>query len=131
MHIPTGTSYWGDQIVFSQSDNPYMVIILIGVNDPYDTFFPIEYQRNIQLIKQYHSFANIVVMGILQYNRPTENYYRNEKNAWIQSVCSLENILYLNTDGWINPVTDTSDGVHANSAGSVKIANKLLYYIGG
>lgn len=130
MHIPTKPSYWGDQIVFSKNDNPYLVIILIGINDPYDTFFPIEYKRNIQLIKEYHTKSNIVVMGILDYNQPI-NVYRSEKNTWIEQICQEEGVIFLNTDGWINPVTDTTDGAHPNSSGSIKIATRLMQGLGG
>jgi hypothetical protein len=36
------------------------------------------------------------------------------------------NCAYWNTDGWIDPATDTSDGLYPNAGGQIKIANQVL-----
>jgi lysophospholipase L1-like esterase len=73
------------------------------------------------------AIPTIYVLGYLdsstaaQANRAAFNAELASACAAIGSAC-----IYINTDGWITPATDTADGIHPNAAGHVKIRDAFL-----
>lgn len=109
---------------------PTRVICAGGVNDmitgvPVATFRA-DYQTMLSLIRAGLPAAKIYARGILPVGTGVTNYaQRDTFNAAIQAAVSAmadANIVYRSTDGWINPATDTADGLHPNAAGYAKMA---------
>jgi hypothetical protein len=46
-------------------------------------------------------------------------------NAYITNTGDTA-VKFINTDNWLNPSTDTSDGIHPNATGYAKIANREI-----
>lgn len=69
--------------------------------------------------------AIIYAIGILPRADPGDNS-RDEKNVRIAAAASAASVTYWDTDGWIDPVTDTDDGLHLTAAGHIKVANEVL-----
>lgn len=75
--------------------------------------------------------ATILCLGILpttgsaSANRTTFNGYKST------AVSNLNDpkIIYVNTDGWITPATDCTDGTHPNATGYGKIVTQLQSYV--
>lgn len=109
----------------STADNADFTIILLGTND--GTNFTAEYQENLQeLWGALHK--PIYAMGVLP---KTNTSGRATQNGYIEAaVASAQaagvNVTYWNTDSWIDPATETSDGLHPTSAGDIKIADQVL-----
>ena len=71
------------------------------------------------------SEKQIYGMGILPNTSATAGY-RDTNNARIAAACAAQSVTYWNTDGWIVPATDTSDGLHPNETGAAKIMTEIL-----
>lgn len=124
----TVVSNMDGQTDLSEADNASFTIIELGTNDGLD--FTAEYQEN--LIELYGTLGKpIYVIGVLpktagggEGQRITQNSYITAAIANAQSAGV--NVVYWNTDGWIDPATDTADGLHPTAAGNRKIANQVL-----
>ncbi|USX56316.1 SGNH/GDSL hydrolase family protein [Lentzea sp. HUAS12] len=53
--------------------------------------------------------------------------YAAETQAAVREMAGTgdRNVVFVNTEGWIDPATDTADGVHPNDTGHRKIADRL------
>jgi len=103
---------WADQAFF-----------LIGTNDTdsSDTFRSI-YEGQVNALKTSNPVAAIYLLGVLP--KTTEGN-RATLNGMISTVATNTGATYINTDGWIDPATDTSDGIHPTATGHQKIADAL------
>jgi lysophospholipase L1-like esterase len=119
-----GGSDMDEQTVAAENDNADVIFILLGTNG--DTYvIQAEYEENLEELKTSNPNAVIYGIGILPRADPTDNG-RSTKNPLIEAACSSAGVTYWNTDGWIDPATDTTDGLHPTEAGQIKIANEIL-----
>ncbi len=101
-------------------------IIALGTNDTDNAAITAEYQENLQeLYGTLHK--PIYAMNIL----PRTGGNRDVNNPRIAAAVAAAqaagvNVTLWNTDGWIDPAADTSDGLHPNAAGQVKIGQQIL-----
>jgi lysophospholipase L1-like esterase len=112
------------------SSIPSRVFCTGGVNDMITgvpiTTFRSDYQTMLSLIRAGLPSAKIYARGILSVGTSVANYaQRNAYNGAILAAVTAigdTNIIFVNTDGWIDPATDTSDGLHPNASGYAKMA---------
>lgn len=112
-----------EQVALMANDNNDIIIIALGTNDGDNAAITATYQTQVGILKASNPGARIYGMGILNKNDETN---RAANNARISTACTNAGITYWNTDGWIVPAADTSDGIHPNDAGSAKIKNAVL-----
>jgi lysophospholipase L1-like esterase len=113
-----------EQTVEAASDNADIIIILLGTNgDTYDV--QAEYTENLQELQTSNPNAVIYGVGIIPRDDGGDNG-RSIKNPRIAAACAAAGVTYWDTDGWIVPATDTTDGLHPTEAGQIKIANEML-----
>lgn len=104
----------------SEADGADFTIIALGTNDSLDDF-QAEYLEN--LVELWGSLGRpIYAMGVLP--KTGSKAIRETENGYIQAAGV--DVTYWNTDGWIDPLSDTSDGLHPNAAGNEKIASRVL-----
>jgi lysophospholipase L1-like esterase len=116
--------------IWSQAENaaaanPAYAIIALGTND--GSSIHINYEDGLNYLWGL-IHKPIYAMGVLPKD-PAGN--RSDRNVEIENAVNDAqaagvNVTYWNTDGWIDPATDTSDGLHPNTAGQIKIANEVL-----
>ena len=99
------------------NDNMDFTIILLGTNDSSD--FTQNYKAQLIHLWSLWPGKPIYALGIL--NRSPDNT-RDTVNGWIASAVAQAQaegveVTYWNTDGWIDAMTDTSDGIHPNEGG--------------
>lgn len=111
------------QVAASAGDMADMIFIFLGTNDADDAGITAEYQSGIEALKISNPKAKIYGLGILN---KTDETNRSSNNTRIQTACANAGAVYVNTDGWINPATDTSDGLHPNLTGRIKVCNALM-----
>jgi lysophospholipase L1-like esterase len=103
-------------------------LVLLGTNDSHGYNPTAEYQENLQeLWAALHK--PIYCLGILPTTTWTDGD-RNTFNSRLQAavdnaVSGGANAIYWSTDGWIDPAADTSDGLHLNTLGQIKIADQI------
>ena len=107
------------------NDGASYIILQHGVNDANDANITTTYASNIAALKVSNPAATIYGMGILPNTSATAGY-RDTNNARIAAACAAQSVTYWNTDGWIVPATDTSDGLHPNETGAAKIMTEIL-----
>jgi hypothetical protein len=106
------------------SDAAQVIFILLGTNDSVqDDTFRAMYQTNLSALKTSNPTATIYALGILA---STGDRGQATKNPLIQTACANVSVTYWDTTNWINPATDTDDGLHPNDAGKVKIASQVF-----
>lgn len=110
------------QTVAAASDDADIIIIALGTNDGDNAGITAEYQENLTEIMGTNPRARVYGMGIL----PRTGGARDANNPRIAAACAAAGATYWNTDGWIDPATDTSDGVHPTPAGHQKIATQVM-----
>lgn len=112
------------QTAAAASDGANIIITQLGTNDATtDDTLRAEYEENLLELKASNPHARIYAMGILPCN-PENN--RTTKNTRIATAAANAGVTYWNTDGWIDPATDTSDGLHPTAAGQAKIKVAVL-----
>ena len=104
--------------------------ILLGVNDNPATDVTAEYQENLIELAGTNTRAKIYALGILNTSLRTAEQ-RNTRNSQISTAAASAaeagaNVTYWNTDDWIDPATDTTDGLHPNAAGTAKVVAQVL-----
>ena len=108
------------------------IIIALGTNDTDTTVTQSTYLTQLQALQAAHPTARIICMYVLP---KTNTMYRATVNAAISAAAASAGITDVwDTDvsavapfgPWIDPATDTSDGLHPNDAGHVKIAAEVV-----
>lgn len=112
------------------ASTPSRVFVCFGVNDMAQSVSVSNYQADWQTcltaLRAGLPSAKIYARGILPVGTGITNYaarptYNTAAAAAVTAMADA-NIVYVNTDGWINPTTDTYEGLHPNPAGEAKIA---------
>jgi len=130
-HAVAGSTVWSQ--MDTQTDQCELdttadfTIVALGTNDNEANNIQAKYQANLEELYGTRG-KPIYCMGILN---KTDETYRATNNTRIAAavaaaVANGVNATYWNTDGWIDPATDTSDGLHPNAAGQIKIANQVV-----
>jgi lysophospholipase L1-like esterase len=99
-----------------------IVVINLGTNNKVSAAqFQADYITMLQRVRQSYPNAEILAMGVFRERLLTEvqNAVANRNNAGDAKVH------YVDTRGWVDPATDTSDNVHPTDAGHAKIAGLL------
>jgi len=112
-----------DEVLASVSDNADFSIIELGTNETDVSNTRSVYSAQINALKVSNPSASIHCMGVLNKTTPGN---RDLINAQLALACSDSEVVYWDTEGWINPATDTIDGLHPNSNGHLKIATQVL-----
>ncbi|MCW6004788.1 hypothetical protein K1W54_09340 [Micromonospora sp. CPCC 205371] len=101
------------------------VVINLGTNDighgVSTTQFQQGYITMLQRVRQAYPNAEIFAMGVFRNRYVTET--RNAVAA--RNAAGDSRVRFVDTAGWVDPATDTSDNVHPTEAGHVKIAQRL------
>jgi hypothetical protein len=107
------------------TDNADFTIVALGTNDSNSVHDTYETQLN-RLYSNIHK--PIYAMGVLPKSPEGSRADRNSEivAAVSDAQAAGTNVTYWNTDGWIDPATDTSDGLHPTAAGHIKIMNEVL-----
>jgi lysophospholipase L1-like esterase len=113
---------------------PVKVFEMFGVNDMQLAVNVATFQADVQTmlvnLRAGLPSAKIYCRGILNVassisNSAQRGAYNAAKAAAVAAIGD-SNIVFISTDGWINPATDTYDGLHPNAAGYAKIAAAQL-----
>ncbi|WP_158299977.1 RICIN domain-containing protein [Glycomyces paridis] len=99
-----------------------LVVINLGTNNKVSAAqFQSDYVLLLERARQAYPNAEILAMGVFRERLLTEvqNAVTARNNAGDAKVH------YVNTVGWVDPATDTSDNVHPTDAGHAKIAGYL------
>jgi lysophospholipase L1-like esterase len=111
------------QTLAAAGDDADLIILELGTNDADTENIVAEYVENVLELKASNPRATIFGMGILD---KTDVGARAANNTRLLAACATAGITFWNTDGWIVPATDTSDGTHPTAAGHAKIAAQVL-----
>lgn len=113
-------------VALATTYNPEIIIVMLGTNDNDIEDFAALYQASLEQLKTDHPTAAIYCVDLFN-STSIPHGTRAYKNAQIAiAVGNVEGVTLWNTDGWIDPVTDTDDGYHPNAAGGLKVANEIL-----
>ncbi|MEV0272539.1 GDSL-type esterase/lipase family protein [Hamadaea sp. NPDC050747] len=101
------------------------VVINLGTNDVGHSVTSTQFQQGyvvmLERVRQAYPNAEIFAMGVFRARYVTET--RNAVAA--RTAAGDGKVHFVDTTGWIDPTTDTSDNVHPTEAGHVKIAQRL------
>jgi lysophospholipase L1-like esterase len=101
------------------------VVINLGTNDVGHGVTGAQFQQNyvtmLQRVRQAYPGAEILAMGVFRNRYVTET--RNAVAA--RTAAGDTKVHFVDTAGWVDPATDTSDNVHPTDAGHAKIAQRL------
>jgi lysophospholipase L1-like esterase len=101
------------------------VVINLGTNDVGHGVSTTQFQQGyitmLQRVRQAYPNAEIFAMGVFRNRYVTET--RNAVAA--RNAAGDTRVHFVDTAGWVNPATDTSDNVHPTDAGHAKIAQRL------
>lgn len=123
--LDTSTPDW-DFSRYQASD----VVINLGTNDRghgvSGSQFQTAYVALMQRIRA--KYPNATIYAMETFNKS----YVNETKAAVAARNTMgdSKVRYINTEGWINPATDTADGTHPNDGGHQKIAARLAAILG-
>ncbi|MFC4628424.1 RICIN domain-containing protein [Promicromonospora alba] len=102
------------------------VVINLGTNDGGHSVSTVEFNQNyvvlLQRVRQAYPNAHIFAMGVFRGRYVTET--RNAVQTRVDAGDTR--VHFVDTTGWVDPATDTSDNVHPTDAGHRKIANRLI-----
>ncbi len=117
---------------------PTQVVILYGTNDMTGvggpetiSEFQIAYSNMLAQIISGLTGAKIFCLGIMPRNDVAVD--RQPWSAAIKAAVNgagSKNLIFVPVEGWIDPATDTADGVHPNGSGYAKIAARLEGLLG-
>ncbi|WP_458166817.1 GDSL-type esterase/lipase family protein [Kribbella sp. WER1] len=94
---------------------PDYMVINLGTNDSTSPNFKPAYLAFLRNVRGYYPDVTIIAMS------PFNTNHRDE----IAEVVGTTGDLYVDTTGWIDPATETTDGTHPTIAAHDKIAAKL------
>jgi lysophospholipase L1-like esterase len=101
------------------------VVINLGTNDIGHGVSTVDFNRNyvvmLERVRQAYPNAEIFAMGVFRNRYVTET--RNAVQTRVDAGDTR--VHFVDTSGWVDPATDTSDNVHPTDAGHQKIANLL------
>ncbi|MDI1460844.1 GDSL-type esterase/lipase family protein [Catellatospora sp. KI3] len=101
------------------------VVINLGTNDIGHGVSTTQFQQGylvmLERVRQAYPNAEIFAMGVFRNRYVTET--RNAVAA--RNAAGDSRVRFVDTAGWIDPATDTSDNVHPTDAGHAKIAQRL------
>lgn len=130
-HIVSGIGHMSDQVAEGAFFDPDYIIIEMGTNDS-GTIGSNEAAYEADLLQLHADHPGVPIYACTVLNCTTlSEANRNAINAEITSAVADAatagvNVTLWDTEGWIDPATDTSDGVHPNTAGHAKIAAAML-----
>jgi lysophospholipase L1-like esterase len=106
---------------------PHLTVVNLGTNDrtaERDVFYE-AYIAYIRTIRRDYRRTHIVCM------RPFNGAHAEEIAAVVDAFhrAGDKRVHYVDTTGWIDPKTDTTDGIHPNVEGHAKAARKLAQAI--
>ena len=134
--ICNGATRLSDEIAtaIAAGDEADVILCALGTNDPPATAgITAEYQSCLQSIAAAWPGVPIYCMGVFG-TTGAWNYGTAENaatmDAKIRAAAMAEGATFVETYGWIDPATDTSDGLHPNAAGNIKIAAGMLAELG-
>lgn len=101
------------------------VVINLGTNDVGHGVSTTQFHQNyivmLERIRRAYPTAHIFALGTFR-NR----YVPETRQAVaVRNAAGDSGVHFVDTAGWVNPATDTSDNVHPTGAGHVKIAQRL------
>jgi lysophospholipase L1-like esterase len=101
------------------------VVINLGTNDVGHGVSTAQFQQGyvvmLERVRQAYPGAEIFAMGVFRGRYVTET--RNAVAA--RNAAGDGKVHFIDTAGWVDPTTDTSDNVHPTVAGHAKIAQRL------
>jgi lysophospholipase L1-like esterase len=101
------------------------VVINLGTNDVGHGVTTAQFQQNyvtmLERVRQAYPDAEIFAMGVFRGRYVTET--RNAVAA--RTAAGDAKVHFIDTAGWVDPATDTTDNVHPTDAGHAKIAQRL------
>lgn len=116
---------------YDPDDIPY-VFVLAGHNDnalanSNPTDFEWAVTRWLNRLREFHEGAQIYVLGELNTTAFSTGIRDAMNLAISNAVTAVGDPLmdYVDTDGWIDPATDTSDGTHLNTTGVGKVVTEI------
>jgi lysophospholipase L1-like esterase len=106
---------------------PVAVVIALGANDAKakaDQFLA-DYLDYVAAVREAYPVAHIFCM------RPLNGTHAKEILAAVERLAATDDkkVHYADTSGWIDPKTDTTDGLHPNVEGHRCVAEKLAVVI--
>ncbi|GAA1860345.1 RICIN domain-containing protein [Myceligenerans crystallogenes] len=136
--VSTSDGCWGMMDWFRRSSNratsddwnfaanqATAVVINLGTNDVGHGVSTTTFQQNyvvmLERVRRAYPNAEIFAMGVFRGRYVTET--RNAVQARVAAGDSR--VRFVDTTGWVDPATDTSDNVHPTDAGHQKIAGLL------
>jgi hypothetical protein len=106
------------------------VVINLGTNDRGHNVSGSQFQTAyVTLMQRIRAkYPNTDIYAMETFNKS----YVNETKAAVaaRNNAGDSKVRYINTEGWINPATDTADGTHPNDSGHQKIAARLVAILG-
>ena len=119
------------QVTLAASDNADKIFIMMGRNSGGGTPATDETVLAAQLSQLHTDHPNAVIYQLcLLESDPPYGTYAAEKAAIQSAVATAQAagvpVTFWDTAGWIDPATDTSDGIHPTEAGYTKIKNEVL-----
>ncbi|SCF47949.1 Lysophospholipase L1 [Micromonospora matsumotoense] len=101
------------------------VVINLGTNDVGHGVSTVQFQQNyvvmLERVRVAYPNAEIFAMGVFR------NRYVPETRSAVaaRTAAGDAKVHFVDTTGWIDPATDTTDNVHPTDAGHVKITQRL------
>lgn len=118
-----GLNDLGTQVAEASSDTPHLILLEIGTNDVDEVAVQTEMLAQLNILKSDHPAATIYVLNI--FDRTVDNGVAG-KRIKIAAACDAAVVTCWDTTGWIDPTTDTDDGLHLNVTGRIKAANQVI-----
>lgn len=130
MGVLVGTTNMAAQVTAAATDNADIIIMALGTNDNNAGdmgALQTAVENGIDTLRGTNPSAALYYMNVL----PRASGDKSLVRAAIVAACAAKSVPCWDTvtDPWIVPATDTSDGLHPNAAGNVKIRDRVLALI--